>query len=222
MSEQDQNIPKKELSAEEKAKAAQSLNQVVVDSYTPDDTPMIKQGDLAPGDYAAVVKSSWLFASRDDGTLWIGFRLHVKGKVASFGNMAECDWVDRGTLLKVLKLEGNEYNVRMLLSLYRALGIRRDDGEPVLQGGDLCYSKIPRDTWVTLWVKRGKDGTNYIARLNSPKVTAEDEEAAFAPQPAAGQTYGGEAEGSGGLAPQTYEETGAQPYGDDLPDEPPF
>lgn len=201
-------------------KAAQ-LDQVAADSYT-DDAPVaqIRQGDLAVGDYAAVVNSSWLFTSDHDGALWIGFRLHIKGKVATFGQAVECDWFDQGTLVKAFKLEGNEYNVKMLLGLYRALDVRRKDGEAVCLGGDLCRTEgIPKGTWVSVWVKRGNDGSNYVAKLYPPRVTADDEAAAFAPQaePLEQAEQGPDAQVDG-----NYDAPPAGVYSDKLPDEPPF
>ena len=212
------------VSQEVKDKAAAQLDQVMVDASAEDaSAPSIRQSDLAQGDYCAVVQSSWLFTSDNDGSLWLGFRLHIKGKMNVFGQTVECDWYDHGTLIKAFKLEGNEYNVKMILGLYRALGVRRTDGEAVCLGGDICRTAgIPKGTWVSVWVKRGNDGTNYVAKLYPPKLTAEDEAAAFgqtAPETAAPEAHPEvPAEAYGG----NYDDPPASVYSDDLPGEPPF
>ena len=223
MSEQKQQSG---LSQEQKDNKAAQLDQVQVEAYTGEtNAPQIRQGDLATGDYAAVVQSSWLFTSDNDGTLWIGFRLHIKGKMNIFGQATECDWYDHGILVKAFKLEGNEFNVRMILNLYHALDVRRRDGEAVCLGGDICRTNgIPKGTWISLWVKRGNDGANYVAKLYPPRLTAEDEAAAFGVADTAQQPETNYAPQDPSVEDigQSYDVPPANVYSDELPQKPPF
>lgn len=223
----EQNKQQSGISQEARDKAAAQLDQVMVEAYEAENnSPQIRQSELAQGDYCAVVQSSWLFTSDHDGALWIGFRLHIKGKMNTFGQMTECDWYDQGILVKAFKLEGNEYNVKMLLGLYRALGVKRRDGEAVCLGGDLCRTAgIPRGTWISIWVKRGNDGTNYVAKMYPPRLTAEDEAAAFGqavPEDGGAVTQVSQAEAQGDTTAESYDNPPASVYSDELPSEPPF